>query len=79
MAIKFYTVATHSPSGFERLMQSAEFYGIDLTVLGVGQQWVGQGQKINLFKNELAKLNDDDIVGYNTDLIDITIPNTVDL
>tara|TARA_Y100000310_G_scaffold343751_1_gene452842 strand:- start:1380 stop:2279 length:900 start_codon:yes stop_codon:yes gene_type:complete len=64
MAIKFYTVATHSPSGFERLMQSAEFYGIDLTVLGVGQQWVGQGQKINLFKNELAKLNDDDIVGF---------------
>jgi hypothetical protein len=64
MAIKFYTIATHSPSGFERLVQSAGFYGIDLTVLGAGLEWVGFGQKVNLFKTELQKLNDNDIVGF---------------
>ena len=64
MAIKFYTVATHSTAGFERLIQSADFYGIDLTVLGTGLEWVGLGQKVNLLKTELQKLNDNDIVGF---------------
>jgi hypothetical protein len=64
MAIKFYTVATYAPSGFERLVQSADFYGIDLTVLGEGLEWVGFGQKVNLFKTELDKLEDDDVVGF---------------
>ena len=56
MAIKFYTIATHSPSGFERLVQSAGFYGIDLTVLGVfaqnGPRFVNQ--KSRTFAQALA-------------------------
>jgi len=45
MAIKFYTVATYAPSGFERLVQSADFYGIDLTVLGEGLEWWGLAKR----------------------------------
>ena len=64
MKIKFYTVATHENDGLSRLIQSSEHWGIDLTVLGAGLEWVGFGQKVNLFKAELQKLNDDDIVGF---------------
>ena len=64
MKIKFYTVATHENDGLRRLIQSSEHWGIDLTVLGAGLEWVGFGQKVNLFKAELQKLNDDDVVGF---------------
>jgi hypothetical protein len=64
MKIKFYTVATYENDGFRRLIQSSEYWGIDLTILGAGLEWVGHGQKINLLKAELQNLNDDDIVGF---------------
>jgi len=72
--IKFYTVATKKHDGLDRLIESAEYYGIDLNVLGLDTGWTdgdvarlenpGGGQKINILKKELEKLNDDDVIFF---------------
>lgn len=70
--IKYYTVATKQHDGLKRLKQSAEYYGIDLNVIGLDSSWTdgdvgrlenpGGGQKINILKKELQKLDDDDLI-----------------
>ena len=70
--IKYYTVATKQHDGLDRLKQSAEYYGIDLNVIGLDSSWTdgdvgrlehpGGGQKINILKKELQKLDDDDLI-----------------
>lgn len=70
--IKYYTVATKQHDGLDRLKLSAEYYGIDLNVIGLDSSWTdgdvgrlehpGGGQKINILKQELQNLNDDDVV-----------------
>jgi len=72
--IKFYTVATKKHDGLDRLIESAEHYGIYLNVLGLDSGWTdgdvarlenpGGGQKINILKKELEKLNDDDVIFF---------------
>ena len=72
--IKFYTVATKEHDGLDRLIESAEYYGIHLNVLGLDAGWTdgdvarlenpGGGQKINILKKELEKLNDDDVIFF---------------
>ena len=72
--IKFYTVATKKHDGLDRLIESAEYYGIYLNVLGLDSGWTdgdvarlenpGGGQKINILKKELENLNDDDVIFF---------------
>ena len=79
MAIKFYTVATHSTEGYQRLVQSADYYNIELNVLGEGATWIGQGQKVNLFKSQLENLADDDVVVFTDGFDVIYLTNTEEI
>ena len=88
--IKFYTAATKDHDGLDRLRISAEYYGIDLKVIGLDSSWSdgdvarlehpGGGQKINILKRELENLEDDDIIlfvdGY--DVVFLTGPEEIE-
>ncbi|XP_018319536.1 procollagen-lysine,2-oxoglutarate 5-dioxygenase 3 isoform X2 [Agrilus planipennis] len=59
-----FTVATEETDGFLRYLKSAEEYGINPVVLGMGEEWkggadiqnsVGGGWKINLLKKSLQR------------------------
>ncbi|XP_050361429.1 procollagen-lysine,2-oxoglutarate 5-dioxygenase isoform X1 [Nymphalis io] len=58
-----FTVATESNHGLERYLRSAEKYGINVEVLGMGQKWEGGnmespggGQKVNLLREKLESI-----------------------
>lgn len=61
------TVATEKNEALERYLRSAKVYGLDVKVLGLGDEWnggdvrtsPGGGQKINLVKKELEQFKDD--------------------
>lgn len=56
MKIKVITVATRDTPELRALQRSAKRYGMDLTVLGLGEAWLGFGMKILLTKAYLQKL-----------------------
>ncbi|XP_013392391.1 procollagen-lysine,2-oxoglutarate 5-dioxygenase 1 isoform X2 [Lingula anatina] len=74
------TVASDETDGFKRYMRSANKYGLDVEVLGMGKEWrggdmavsVGGGYKINLLKEGLKKYKDKkDLVLMFTDSYDV--------
>jgi hypothetical protein len=71
------TVATKSEGYFDYLVESCKRNGGELEVLGWGKQWKGFMMKINLLKEYLNNLDDDDIVCY-VDGYDVIILQSVD-
>ncbi|XP_058450895.1 procollagen-lysine,2-oxoglutarate 5-dioxygenase [Malaya genurostris] len=74
-----FTVASNETEGYKRYIRSANHYGIEVTTLGLGKQWLGGdmkrlggGYKINLFRDALKpyKMEDDRIVLF-TDSYDV--------
>lgn len=65
-----FTVATNETEGYRRFARSAEIFGLEesLRVLGKGEpwrggdikRWAGGGQKVNLLKQAVDKLDADD-------------------
>ena len=75
------TVATKKTDGYSRFLRSCENAGLDLTTLGMGQEWQGGdmnypggGWKVNLLKREMEKRKDDheNLVMF-TDSYDVVI------
>ena len=73
--LKLVTVATHETHELRRFIESAEYFGYDYHILGLGKEWVGGeanngrlvfpggGMKVNLLKEYLQTLtNDNDVI-----------------
>ncbi|CAD5212681.1 unnamed protein product [Bursaphelenchus okinawaensis] len=67
LKVHLVTVATENTDGLKRLKASAEHYGYQLNVLGMGQKWnggdmqtAGGGQKIRLFREGIKHLSEDE-------------------
>ena len=75
MKFHFVTVATKRNRHLERLEHSASLFDIPLTVLGLGDPYLGHGYKFSLIKQFVADLDDKDVVffalGFET-----TMPST---
>ncbi|XP_023161506.2 procollagen-lysine,2-oxoglutarate 5-dioxygenase [Drosophila hydei] len=63
--IKVFTVATEPTDGYRRFIRSAHVYDIEVTTLGMGEEWqggdmkgVGGGYKINLLRKAVEELKD---------------------
>ncbi|XP_073840041.1 procollagen lysyl hydroxylase [Musca autumnalis] len=77
--VKVFTVATERTDGFLRYMRSAKVYDIDVTPLGLDQEWqggdmtsVGGGFKVNLLKAAVKPLKDEkDTLIMFTDSYDV--------
>lgn len=61
--VTVFTVATEDNHGLQRFLRSAQVYGIDVQVLGSGQEWqggdmtyAGGGHKVNLLKQRLNEM-----------------------
>ncbi|THD23896.1 Procollagen-lysine 2-oxoglutarate 5-dioxygenase [Fasciola hepatica] len=78
------TVATERNDAFERFMRSAEIYGYDVKVLGMGSTWrggdvaksVGGGQKVRLLKEELEDKRNGDLLILFVDSYDVLFLDT---
>lgn len=75
-----FTVATEATDGFERFNRSVNIYGIKVDVLGMGKTWKGGdiarfpggGQKVNLLKDAIKSVKDDNnIIVMFTDSYDV--------
>ena len=76
------TVATHMTHELERFIESAEHFGYDYEILGLGREWVGGvaengrlifpggGMKVNLLKDYIGDIDDDTIILF-TDSYDV--------
>lgn len=69
MNIHFTTVASGPHPGLDRLQRSADYYGIELNILGFGQPYPGNGAKVLWLAEFAATLPADHIVVY-TDAFD---------
>jgi hypothetical protein len=58
MKIKVITVATEDNNNLQALKRSCMRNCMDLTILGLGEQWRGFGMKVILLKNYLLKLDE---------------------
>ncbi|XP_063546470.1 procollagen-lysine,2-oxoglutarate 5-dioxygenase [Cydia strobilella] len=86
--VKVVTVATEDNHGLQRFLRSASVYGIEVKVLGRGQEWAGGnmnyaggGQKINLLKdyiNQLKKEGDNAQIILFTDSYDVMFLGTIE-
>lgn len=56
-----FTVASDQNHHLERLLRSTQRFGIDLTILGLGQPYQGNGQKIAFILEHLRQLPPDDL------------------
>lgn len=77
------TVATHRTHELDRFIESAEYFGYEYVILGLGKQWVGGeanngrlvfpggGMKVNLFKEYLQTVDNDEDVILFTDSYDV--------
>ncbi|TPP65032.1 Procollagen-lysine 2-oxoglutarate 5-dioxygenase [Fasciola gigantica] len=78
------TVATERNDAFERFMRSAEIYGYDVKVLGMGSTWrggdvaksVGGGQKVRLLKEELEDKRSGELLILFVDSYDVLFLDT---
>ena len=80
--LRLVTVATRENDGYKRFLRSAQNAGLEVTALGMGQEWQGGdmnypggGWKVNLLKEEVAKIREDDLVMF-TDSYDVVIAGT---
>ncbi|XP_061393168.1 procollagen-lysine,2-oxoglutarate 5-dioxygenase [Musca vetustissima] len=77
--VKVFTVATERTDGFLRYMRSAKVYDIEVTPLGLDQEWkggdmssVGGGFKVNLLREAVRPLKDEkDTLIMFTDSYDV--------
>ncbi|XP_064641909.1 procollagen-lysine,2-oxoglutarate 5-dioxygenase 1-like isoform X4 [Lineus longissimus] len=76
------TVATEESDGFKRFMRSAQKYGYDVEVLGMGLEWTGGdidlhpggGQKVKLLKEAMEKYQDrKDLIIMFVDSYDVVL------
>jgi hypothetical protein len=76
------TVATEATDGYIRFMKSAEHFGLDVKVVGMGEEWrggdvarfAGGGHKINMLVRDLAPYKDDkELVIMFTDSYDVVL------
>ncbi len=67
---KVVTVASLKTVGLIQLLQSAEVYNITVDVLGMGDKYLGNGQKLHYMLEYMKDLSDDTIIlfidGYDT-------------
>ncbi|EDW19270.1 procollagen-lysine,2-oxoglutarate 5-dioxygenase [Drosophila mojavensis] len=77
--IKVFTVATEQTDGYRRYIRSAQVYDIEVTTLGLGEEWqggdmkgLGGGYKINLLRKAVEELKDaEDTIILFTDSYDV--------
>ena len=66
------TVATHDDGYYQSLLQSAKNNNLDIVTLGWGQKWTGFIMKVNLLKEYINNIDDNDIVVF-VDAYDVLI------
>ena len=64
MTMHFVTVCNSEHPGLEALKRSARYHGIDLTVLGLGEPYLGNGTKITRVREYLASMKPQEILVY---------------
>ena len=80
--ITVLTVATHDNDALQRYIKSFNYYGYNYEILGLGKPWKGGnmelgpggGQKVNLLKEYLNKINDNRLIVF-TDSYDVISNN----
>ncbi|XP_040182027.1 procollagen-lysine,2-oxoglutarate 5-dioxygenase 1 [Rana temporaria] len=67
------TVATEETDGFRRFQRSAQCFNYKVKVLGLGEEWRGEGQKVRLLKAALEQYadNEDQIILFTKSYDDI--------
>ncbi|XP_077313866.1 procollagen-lysine,2-oxoglutarate 5-dioxygenase 1 [Lithobates pipiens] len=67
------TVATEETDGFRRFQRSAQCFNYKVKVLGHGEEWHGEGQKVRLLKAALEQYadNEDQIILFTESYDDI--------
>lgn len=65
--VQVFTVASDETEGYVRYIRSANYYDVEVTTLGLHDEWrggkmdsYGGGYKINLLRQALEPLGDDD-------------------
>ncbi|EDW70891.1 procollagen-lysine,2-oxoglutarate 5-dioxygenase [Drosophila virilis] len=84
--IKVFTVATEPTDGYRRYVRSANVYDIEVTTLGMGEEWqggdmksAGGGFKINLLRKAIEDLKDEeDTIILFTDSYDVIFTAALD-
>ncbi|KAH8411190.1 hypothetical protein KR222_010054, partial [Zaprionus bogoriensis] len=84
--IKVFTVASEPTDGYRRYIRSANVYDIEITSLGLGEEWkggdmksAGGGFKINLLREAIKPLKDaQDTIILFTDSYDVIITATLE-
>lgn len=84
--IKVFTVATEPTDGYTRYIRSARVYDIEVTTLGLGEEWKGGdmqkpggGFKLNLLREAIAPYkNEPETIILFTDSYDVIITTTLD-
>lgn len=73
-----FTVASEETEGYKRYLRSAEYYGLPVETLGLGQPWKGGdmsypggGYKVNLLRIALEPYKDSDRLVLFTDSYDV--------
>lgn len=64
MTVRFFTVASDDNHHLQRLLSSAEKVGIEVSVLGLGKPYLGNGAKITNLVEALQGLDPEDIFVY---------------
>ncbi|XP_018426779.1 PREDICTED: procollagen-lysine,2-oxoglutarate 5-dioxygenase 1 [Nanorana parkeri] len=67
------TVATEETDGFRRFQRSAQCFNYKVKVLGLGEEWHGEGQKVRLLKTALEQYadNEDQIILFTESYDDV--------
>ncbi|KAM8709351.1 hypothetical protein ACLKA7_016201 [Drosophila subpalustris] len=84
--VKVFTVASEPTDGYRRYIRSATVYDIEVTTLGMGEEWkggdmktAGGGVKINLLREAIESLKDaQDVIILFTDSYDVIITATLE-
>ncbi|XP_017060084.1 procollagen-lysine,2-oxoglutarate 5-dioxygenase [Drosophila ficusphila] len=84
--IKVFTVATEPTDGYNRYLRSSRVYDIEVTTLGLGEEWKGGdmqrpggGFKLNLLRKAIAEFKDDpEVIILFTDSYDVLFTTTLE-
>lgn len=69
---RIVTCASKSTKNLEQLLVSAQYYGVDVEILGLGQPYKGNGRKFRYYLDYLKTVPDNDIILF-IDAYDIII------